>query len=58
MNEIISPKNIDNETADAVVIGGGIVGASTAFWLSKAGMKVILVEKTRWTFNFDHSRKC
>ncbi len=45
MNEIISPKNIDNEIADAVVIGGGIVGASTAFWLSKAGMKVILVEK-------------
>ncbi len=45
MSEIIVPGNFDNKTADAVVIGGGIVGTSTAFWLSKAGMKVILIEK-------------
>jgi len=45
MSEIIVPQNFENKTADAVVIGGGIVGASTAFWLSKAGMNVILVEK-------------
>ncbi len=45
MSEIIVPENFDNKTADAVVIGGGIVGTSTAFWLSKTGMKVILVEK-------------
>jgi sarcosine oxidase, subunit beta len=45
MNEIIVPNNFENKTADAVVIGGGIVGASTAFWLSKAGMSVIVVEK-------------
>ena len=45
MNEIIIPQKFEIKTADAVVIGGGIVGASTAFWLSKAGMKVILVEK-------------
>ncbi|THB72387.1 MAG: FAD-binding oxidoreductase [Desulfobacteraceae bacterium] len=45
MSEIIIPTSFDTQTADAVVIGGGIVGASTAFWLSKAGMKVILVEK-------------
>ncbi|MBF0202095.1 MAG: FAD-binding oxidoreductase [Desulfamplus sp.] len=36
--------NFGNITADAVVIGGGIVGVSTAFWLSKAGMKVVLLE--------------
>jgi sarcosine oxidase subunit beta len=27
-----------------VVIGDGIVGAATAFWLSRAGVDVVLVE--------------
>ena len=45
MSQIIIPLAFGTKTADAVVIGGGIVGASTAFWLSRAGMKVILVEK-------------
>ena len=31
-------------TADAVVIGGGIVGVATAFWLSRAGMDTVLLE--------------
>lgn len=45
MSEITIPKEFGTITADAVVIGGGIVGSATAFWLSKAGMKTILVEK-------------
>jgi sarcosine oxidase subunit beta len=45
MSKIIVPQHFEKKTADAVVIGGGIVGAATAFWLSKAGFKVILVEK-------------
>ncbi len=45
MSQIIVPQTFNKETADAVVIGGGIVGAATAFWLSKAGLRVILVEK-------------
>ena len=45
MSEILVPKDFGSQTADAVVIGGGIVGTSTAFWLSKAGLDVILVEK-------------
>ena len=32
---------------DVVVIGGGIVGASAAWFLSKAGKRVALVEKGR-----------
>ena len=32
------------KTADAVVIGGGIVGTATAFWLSRAGLDTVLVE--------------
>ncbi|MFO7742255.1 MAG: FAD-binding oxidoreductase [Anaerolineae bacterium] len=32
------------ERADAVVIGGGIVGVATAFWLSRAGLDAVLVE--------------
>jgi sarcosine oxidase subunit beta len=31
-------------TADVVVIGGGIVGVVTAFWLSRAGLDTVLVE--------------
>ena len=30
--------------ADAVVIGGGIVGAATAFWLARAGLDTVLLE--------------
>ncbi len=33
--------------ADCVVIGGGIVGVSTAYWLARAGQKVVLLEKGR-----------
>lgn len=32
------------KTADAVIIGGGIVGTATAFWLSQAGTNTVLVE--------------
>ncbi|MGD2176418.1 MAG: hypothetical protein PVG71_01210 [Anaerolineae bacterium] len=29
------------DTADAAVIGGGIVGVATAFWLSRAGLDTV-----------------
>jgi sarcosine oxidase, subunit beta len=45
MSDITIPKEFGTISADVVVIGGGIVGAATAFWLSKASMKTILVEK-------------
>ncbi len=32
-------------TADLVVIGGGIVGAATAFFAQRAGLRVVLLEK-------------
>ncbi len=32
-------------SADVVIIGGGIVGVSTAFFCSKAGLKTVVVEK-------------
>src|SRR5947208_13817293 len=32
-------------TADVVVIGGGIVGAATAFFAHRAGLRVVLLEK-------------
>ena len=31
--------------ADVVIIGAGIVGVSAAYWLSRGGMKVVLLEK-------------
>jgi len=35
------------ETADVVVIGGGIVGSSAAYYLARRGVRVALVEKGR-----------
>lgn len=35
------------DQADCVVIGGGIVGVSAAYWLARAGQKVVLLEKGR-----------
>ena len=44
MRRILTPAPFGRETADAVVIGGGIIGVATAFWLSKAGLSTVLVE--------------
>ena len=44
MRKIFKPDVFNQETADAVIIGGGIIGVATAFWLSRAGMTTILVE--------------
>ncbi len=44
MGRIITPTGNDFGKTDSVVIGGGIVGTATAFWLSKAGLDVVLVE--------------
>src|SRR5437867_2726197 len=32
-------------SADVVIIGGGVTGLSAAFWLAKAGVDVVVVEK-------------
>jgi sarcosine oxidase subunit beta len=44
MGRILTPTESDFGTTDAVVIGGDIVGTATAFWLSRKGMDVVLVE--------------
>jgi sarcosine oxidase subunit beta len=44
MGKIFTPAESDFGQSDAVVIGGGIVGTATAFWLSRAGLDVVLVE--------------
>jgi sarcosine oxidase subunit beta len=43
MRKLLVPQSA-NRTADAVVIGGGIVGAATAYWLSRAGLDTVVVE--------------
>ncbi|MEA3352130.1 MAG: FAD-binding oxidoreductase [Chloroflexota bacterium] len=45
MKKIFAPtEETFPKTSDAVVIGGGIVGTATAFWLSRAGLDTVLVE--------------
>ncbi|MBC7242916.1 MAG: FAD-binding oxidoreductase [Anaerolineae bacterium] len=45
MGQIYVPTEADfPKTADVVVIGGGIVGVATAFWVSRAGLDTVLVE--------------
>jgi glycine/D-amino acid oxidase-like deaminating enzyme len=36
-----------SDTADVVVIGGGVIGVCTALFLARAGYKVVLLEKGR-----------
>lgn len=38
-------QTIENRAADVVVIGGGIVGCSTAYYLARRGVSVVLCEK-------------
>jgi len=38
-----------NKTYDAIVIGGGIIGAATGYYLSKRRLKVLLLEKNYLT---------
>jgi sarcosine oxidase subunit beta len=40
---MFAPETVEG-TADAVIIGGGVVGVATAFWLSRAGLDVVVVE--------------
>ncbi|MDR7126658.1 FAD-binding oxidoreductase [Pseudotabrizicola sp. 4114] len=42
---LIDTPNILPPAADCVVIGGGIVGVCAAYWLARAGQKVVLLEK-------------
>ncbi len=46
MGKIVVPEALELPTsADLVIIGGGIVGCSTAFWASRAGLNTVLLEK-------------
>ncbi|HVH40338.1 MAG TPA: FAD-dependent oxidoreductase [Gemmatimonadaceae bacterium] len=38
----------DEKGADVVVVGGGPAGATTAFWLARAGVDVLLVDRARF----------
>ena len=35
------------KSADVVIIGGGVIGVSTAYFLAKSGVSVVLLEKGR-----------
>ena len=41
------PKLEENKNADVCIIGGGLTGLTTAYYLSKTKMKVVLLEKAK-----------
>ena len=45
----VSPDPALPTSASVVIIGGGIMGASAAFHLAEAGVKVVTVEDIRWS---------
>lgn len=45
MGSVISSSGALPATADVVIIGGGIAGASDAFFLSQAGLSVVVLER-------------
>ncbi|MER3446560.1 MAG: hypothetical protein C4291_06810 [Candidatus Dadabacteria bacterium] len=45
LNVFFNPQTVMVNTADAVIIGGGVTGASITFHLAKLGLKVICVER-------------
>ena len=45
MKNILIPTNDQfPSSADAVIIGGGIVGVASAFWMARAGLTTVLIE--------------
>ena len=47
---------MENNTADVIVIGGGIIGCATAYYLSKRGKSVIVLEASENIGNGGSSR--
>ena len=41
------PKLEEEKTTEIVIIGGGLTGLTTAYYLSKNGKKVIVLEKDK-----------
>ncbi|MGW3635397.1 FAD-dependent oxidoreductase, partial [Streptomyces sp. NPDC005122] len=43
---VTEPQPLSENTADVIVVGAGPAGSTTAYYLAKAGLDVLLLEKT------------
>ncbi len=52
------PSLEQDENTDVCIIGGGLTGISTAYYLSKAGLKVVLLEKYKICVHTSRKHYC
>ena len=52
------PKLENNKQVDVCIIGGGLTGLTTAYYLSKTNLKVALVEKSKLCYHTSRKLHC
>lgn len=57
-NKKLFPKLEENKQVDVCIIGGGLTGLTTAYYLAKTNLKVALLEKTKLCYHTSRKFYC